>query len=157
MGALSPHSTMPIRAPSRRVLAVPESHIFTLNTARARTEPRVFTLDRGARSGARTQFLLFRGTYLPKLRWVSPVPVPRATDIDKVWSRGINIIQNQLIKIKAYSIYYLVLFSATWNSTGDSCQRTWGTEGVQWGLTDRREEDLPNETDACWAGESRKD
>ena len=64
-------------ARARRVLAVPETRIFTLKTAQARSgapqvhaqngsssfrSPRIFTLDRGARSGARADFSLCRGT-----------------------------------------------------------------------------------------------
>ena len=37
-------------------------------------EPRIFTLDRGARSGARANFSLCRGTYLPKFGGEYPPP-----------------------------------------------------------------------------------
>ena len=39
-------------------------------------EPRIFTLDRGARSGARGHFSLCRGTYLPKFGVNTPSPPP---------------------------------------------------------------------------------
>ena len=43
-------------------------------------EPRIFTLDRGARSGARADFSLCRGTYLP-IFGVSTPPPPRVTGL----------------------------------------------------------------------------
>ena len=39
-------------------------------------EPRIFTLDRGARSGARAHFSLCRGVYLPKFGVSTPPPPP---------------------------------------------------------------------------------
>ena len=39
-------------------------------------EPRIFMLDRGARSGARADFSRCRGTYLPKLGVSRPTPPP---------------------------------------------------------------------------------
>ena len=49
------------------------------------------------------------------------------------------------------------LLSPSHHPAGDSRQRTRSTEGIQRGHPDRREEGLPNQTDACWAGESRED
>ena len=78
------------RAPARRVLAVPETRIFTLKTDQARSgAPRIFKLKTaqarsgaphfhprpGARSGARAHFSLCRGTYLPKFG-SPPPPTP---------------------------------------------------------------------------------
>ena len=54
-GRLSPHRGLAAghRAPARRVLAVPETSIFTLKMDQARPEPRIFKLKTAhARSGA---------------------------------------------------------------------------------------------------------
>ena len=47
-------------------------------------EPRIFTLDRGACSGAWADFSLCRGTYLPKFGVSTPPPPP-------LWDQGIII------------------------------------------------------------------
>ena len=65
---------------SKRLKLGPEPRIFTLKTAQARSGAPDFTLDRGARSGARARFSLCRGTYLPKFGVSTPPPPPPGSD-----------------------------------------------------------------------------
>ena len=63
-------------APARRVLAVPETSIFKLKTAQARSGAPHFHARPGARSGALAHFSLCRGTYLPTFGVIPPPPPP---------------------------------------------------------------------------------
>ena len=79
------------RGLARRVLAVPETPIFTLKRFKLVPEPRIFKLKTaqarsgaphfhaqlGARSGALAHFSFCRGTYLPKLGVSTPPPRDR--------------------------------------------------------------------------------
>ena len=63
---------------SKRIKLVPEPRIFKLKTAQARSGAPHFYTRLGARSGARANFSLCRGTYLPKFG--VRTPLPRDTD-----------------------------------------------------------------------------
>ena len=61
---------------SNGVKLVPEPRIFTLKTAQARSGAPHFHARPVARSGARANFSLCRGTYLPEFGVSTPPPPP---------------------------------------------------------------------------------
>ena len=72
------------------------------------------------------------------------------------------LVQNVYIRVSKLSFIFshfaLVCVSSALNyPAGDSRQRTRSSEGIQRGHAERREEDLPNQTDACWSGTSWED
>ena len=63
-------------------------------------EPRIFTPDRGARSGARADFSLCRGTYLPKFGVSTPPPPPGM----KHFAEAYHCTQNRTLSSRSHSL-----------------------------------------------------